>query len=363
MAVKTVLLILALAPGLCRAQEPSRAELGRKALGLVVSHLKSSDAEVRAQAAEILGAAGNPSASGLLKKLLADKDKYVRIASARALWELGSPSGVKTIYAIINDVPAQGPIPVTNSPLVELKVISQNKVRERAMEALAAMKGKKAADVLFALKNDNYGTIRDAAARELARVGYDEELAQFTDALTSEDEALRYESAATMGKVCSAAAAEPLAALLKTEKSVRVKMAALDALKCNPARKQALAQLLKLADDENPTIKYKAAAALSAIKDPGVKAKLQALAASTQDTRLKITAQRGLVLNGADPDAATARSALLAVSPEVKLEALDVISSFPDDEAVPMLTEALEDVSVQVKLASALQIIKRFSKK
>lgn len=363
MAAKLALLTLLLLPGPCPAQAPSRAELGRKALGLVAENLKSGDAEVRAQAAEILGAAGNPSASGILRKLLSDKDKYVRIAAARALWELGSPAGVKTLYAIINDIPAQGPIPVTNSPLVELKVISQNKVRARAMEALAAMKGKKAADELFKLKNDNYGTIRDAAAMELARLGYDEELAQFTDALASEDEALRYEGAATMGKVCSPAAAEPLKALLQAEKSVRVKMAALDALKCNPARKQALDELLKLADEENPTIKYKAASVLSAIKDSRAQAKLSAIAAGTSDIRLKITAQKGLALNGAPADTAVARSALDAVTPEVKLEALEVINSFQDDEAAPLLASALDDVSAQVRMAAALQIIKRFSKK
>jgi HEAT repeat protein len=363
MAVNSVLLLLLLLPGSCPAQELSRAELGRKALGLVVTQLRSGDAEVRAQAADILGAAGNPSAAGLLKNLLADKDKHVRIAAARALWELGSPSGVKTLYAIIEDVPAQGPIPVTNAPLVELKVISQNKIREHAVEALTAMKGKKAADLLFSLKNDNYGTIRDAAARELARVGYDEELAQFTDALSSEDEALRYQGALTMGKVCSAAAAAPLKALLQKEKSVRVRMAALDALRCNPSRKEALEELLKLADETNPTLKYKAASVLSLVKDPKAQAKLSDIAAGTSDIRLKITAQKSLAVNGDPVDAMVVRSAMTAVSPEIKLEALEAVNSIPEDEAAPILAAALEDSGVQVKMAAALQIIKRFSKK
>ena len=363
MAVKSVLLLLLLLPGSCPAQELSRAELGRKALRLVVTQLKSGDSEVRAQAADILGAAGNPSAVGLLKNLLADKDKHVRIAAARALWQLGSPAGVKTLYAIINDVPPQGPIPVTNAPLVELKVISQNKVREHAVEALAAMKGKKAADVLFTLKNDNYGTIRDAAARELARAGYDEELAQFTDALTSEDEALRYQGAATMAKVCSPAAAAPVKALLQSERSVRVRMAALDALKCNPSRKEALEELLKLADDTKPTIKNKAASVLSLIKDPKAQAKLSGISAGTPDIRLKIAAQRSLAVNGAPVDAGVVRSAMSAVSPEVKLEALEAVNYITEDEAEPLLAAALEDPSAQVKMAAALQIIKRFSKK
>jgi len=362
MAVKLALIISLLSPLACGAQALSRAELGRKALGTVVTYIKSDDSDVRAQAAEILGDAGNKSASGVLRKLLGDKDKYVRIAAARSLWELGSPAGVKTLYAIINDVPAQGPIAVTNSPLVELKVISQNKIRAKAMEALVRMKGEKAADVLFKMKNDNYGTIRDAAARELAKLGYDEELVQFTEALASEDEGLRYESAVVMGKVCSPAAAEPLRALLPAEKSVRVKMAALDALNCNPSKKEALNELLKMADDENPTIKYKAVTVLAGIKDARAQAKLAAVAAGTADIRLKIIAQKGLLLGGTPPDAGTARSALDAVSPDIKLAALDVIAAFPEDEAAPLLATALDDTNVQVKLAAALQVLKRFSK-
>jgi HEAT repeat protein len=347
----------------CAAQEPlSRSELGRKALGAVVAQLKSEDPELRAQAAAILGEAGNKAAVGTLAKMLADKDKYVRIAAARALWELGSTAGVKTIYAIINDVPPQGPIPVTNTPLVELKIISQNKVRERAMQALAEMRGKGAADVLYKMKNDDYGTVRDAAAKELARLGYDDELPQFTGALASGDEAIRYEAAVSLSRICAPPAVEALKGLLLQEQSVRVRMAALDALRCNPARKDAVDDLLKLADDQNPTIKYKAVAVLSAIKDPRVAAKLKTFSAS-QDIRLKIMAQKGLMLSGAEPDYAAARSAMDAASPEVKLEALGAAESFPDDEAVPLLAAGLDDVSVNVKLAAALQVLKRFSKK
>jgi len=362
MMVKLAISLLFLPPLTCGAQQLSRAELGRKALGTVVAHIKSDDSDVRALAAEILGDAGNKSASGILRKLLEDKDKYVRIAAARSLWELGSPVGVKTLYAIINDVPAQGPVAVTNTPLVELKIISQNKIRAKAMETLVKMKRGKASDILFKLKNDNYGTIRDAAARELARIGYDEELAQFTEALASEDEALRYESALVMGKVCSAAAAEPLKNLLVSEKSVRVKMAALDALNCNPSRKEALGVLLKLADDDNPTMKYKAMTALAGIKDPGAQAKLAAVAAGTSDIRLKIIAQKGLILGGTPPDAATVRGALDAVSPDIKLAALDVVAAFPEDQAMPLLAAALDDINVQVKLSAALQVLKRFSR-
>lgn len=363
MAAQLLALLLALPALPAGAQSISRKDLGRKALETVVAHLKSDDSDVRAKAAEILGAAGNKAALGMLKGMLADRDKHVRIAAARALWELGSPAGVKTVYAILNDIPAQGTVPVTNAPLVELKIISQNKIRESAMAALAWMKGEKAAPELYKLKNDNYGTIRDAAARELAKLGHSEELAQFTEALASEDEAIRFESATLMGKICAPEAAGPLKSLLAAEKSVRVRMAVLDALKCNPARKEASAELLKLADDQNPTIRHKAVAALAGIKDAKVQAKQAEIAASSADIRLKISAQKGLTLAGGTPDKTSVQSALDAVSPEVKLEALDVITAFSDDDAAQLLAQALDDVSVPVKLEAALQVLKRFSRK
>ena len=356
-----LLLVLPALPG--QAEPVSRQDLGRKALSTVIAQLKSDDSDLRAQAAEILGETGNKAAIPMLKNMLNDRDKYVRIAAARALWELGSPAGIKTIYAIINDVPAQGTVPVTNSPLVELKVISQNKIRTKALEALVDMKGKDASDVLYQMRNDNYGTIRDAASRELAKLGNEEELAQFTEALASEDEALRYESSAVMGKICAGGGIDALKALLNAEKSVRVKMAALDALKCNPSRKEALPELLKLADETNPTIKYKAVSVLSLIKAARAQAKLGAIASGTADIRLKITAQKGLMLGGAAADPLTAQSAMDAASPEIKLEALDVINAFTEDEAAPFLAQALDDTSVQVKLAASLQILKRFAKR
>lgn len=346
-----------------QAQSFSKKDLGRRALQTVVAHLKSDDSDVRALAAGILGEAGNKAAAGMLRNMLGDTDKYVRLAAAKSLWQLGSAAGMKTVLGIINDVPAQGPVAVTNTPLVELKIISQNKIREKAIETYAWMKGENSSELLYKLKNDNYGTVRDAAARELARLGRNDELAQFTEALAAEEEPIRFEAAGVLGRICTPYAAGPLAALLAAEKSVRVRMAALDALRCAPAKKEAADELLKLADDENPTIKFKAVGALGGIKDARVKEKLAAVAAGTRDIRLKITAQKGLMLAGAAPDLNTARDAMSAASADIKLEALDVIAAFPDEDALPLVEQALSDADTKVKLAAALQALNRAARK
>lgn len=363
MVVLLVPLLLAFAAQPGQAQSLSKKELGTKALQIVAAHLKSDDSDVRALAARVLGEAGNKAAAGALRNMLGDRDKYVRIAAARALWELGSPAGLKTVTGIMEDVPAQGPVPVTNNPLVELKIISQNKIREKAMETYAWMKGEKAADLLYKLKNDNYGPVRDAAARELARLGRDEELAQFTAALTDPDEAIRYESCSVLAKVCHPSAAAPLAKLLAGENSVRVKMAALDALKCTPSRKDAADILVKLSDDDNPTIKYKAVAALGGIKDNKVKARLTAVAAETQDIRLRITAHRGLILSGTTGQLNPVRDAMSAASPDIRLEALEVAAALPDQDSFPVFAQALEDPDTTVKLTGALHILRKASRK
>lgn len=340
------------------AQTP--AALGKNALHAVAVYLKSEDPEVRARAVEVLGLAGNAAARPVLEKMLQDPDKYVRIAAAGAVWELGSSAGLKPLYAVINEVPSAGDDP---SPLAALKVISRNKIREKAMDELVSMRGAKATDTLLKLRNDEHGSIRDAAARELARLGRADELSQFTDALTSDDEAIRYESASVLGRICARGAVSPLVSLLSSEKTVRVKVAALEALGCTPGKEAASAELLKFSEDENPTIKHRAVAALGGIKKADVKARLSAIAAGTTDIRLKLAACKGLALAGEPADGATAARALGAVSPEVRLEALDFINNLSAGEAQPLLAAALEDESPQVKLAAALQIIKRFAKK
>jgi len=343
------------------AERQSLREVGKKALETVALHVKDRDSEVRAKAAEVLGQAGNKAAAGILEAMLQDRDKYVRIAAARALWELGISTGLKTVYAIINDVPARGT--VVNSPLVELKMISQNKIRENALEALVYMRREKATDVLYKLKNDDYGAIRDAAARELAGLGGSEELEQFTGALSSEDEAVRYQSATALAKICAAGAVRSLTELLGAEKAVRVRVAALEAIGCSAEKKNSLAELMKLSEDANPTIKFKAVAALGGIKDEKVKARFEAISAETTDIRLKLAAQKGLILSGGKGDVRAAQSGLDAISPEVRLEALDLLAHFSLEESRGPLAKALEDENPKVKLTAALQIIKRFSLK
>lgn len=341
-------------------EEVSNKDLGRKALEVTLSYVRSRDSDIRSMAADVLGQAGNKSAAGILRKMLSDSDKHTRIAAAEALWELGDTSGMKIIFGIIGDAPAQGP--ENSSPLAELKIISHNKIRERAIEAFARIKRDKAADMLFKLKNDRFGSIRDAAARELARLGHTEELTQFLEAIAGEDESMRFQGASILAKICAQSAAEPLSALLTPANSMRVRIAALDAIKCAQGGKTALPELLKLSDDPNPTLKFKAVSALSSIRDKKAYEKLKAITDATPDLSLKIAALKGLAAAGEKADAELLERAFDSARQDVKLEALKALYLVPDADAKRCFLLALSDNDAPVRLEAALQILRRFGK-
>lgn len=341
------------------AAEDGKA-LGRKALETVVSHLADRDSEVREKAIRVMGETGNRGAAATLRKSLADPDKHVRIAAAEALWKLGDASGLRTVNEIINDKPAQGP--VANSPLVELKVISQNNIRARAVQALASMRGKKAEQALFALRNDNFGKVRDTAALELARLGHADELGQFLAALSSPDEGIRYEGSSALASICSQSSVQPLRDLLSGESSVRVRMAALDALACSPGREAALSDILSLASDKNPSVSVKALAALGGIKNSKAFEKLSAVVEDSEsDLLLKLAAAGSLAQGGRKPPMTLITRAADSNSAGARRAGLKLTAHLTDAEAAPYLGAFLADTDLGVRLEAALHSLKRFA--
>lgn len=344
-----------------REQEISNQELGKKALQIVVSGLKSTDSDVRELSVKILGETGNKAVIGMLKKMLTDISKHVQISAAESLYILGDTSGLKKIYEIITDVPGRNPI--TNSPLVQLKIISQNKIREHAIEALVRIKKKEVENLLFQLKNDMYGEIRDVAARELARLGHDKELQQFVDALESEDEAIRHEGAVSLSKICNSDATENLKFALLKEKSMRVKIAILNAVQCLDFKRPLLPEVLKLSEDANPTIKFKAVSILSDIKNKTSFEKLKKIYEDSADISVRLVAMKGLIGFGEKHDLELLKHALSLNDNEIKQLSLSIIEKISIEEAKPLLSDCLNDSSQQIRLKAASQILKRLSKK
>jgi HEAT repeat protein len=143
---------------------------------------------------------------------------------------------------------------------------------------------------------------------------------------------------------------------------MRVRIAALDALKCSQGGKAAVPELLKLAEDPNPTIRFKAVSSLSSIRDGKAFEKLKEISRTTNDISLKIAALKGLADGGEKADVELLTRAFDSTSQDVKLEALEALQLVADEDARKCLLLALDDSSVTVRLGAALQVLKRFAK-
>ena len=143
---------------------------------------------------------------------------------------------------------------------------------------------------------------------------------------------------------------------------MRVRMAALDAVKCSGGGKAVLPILLKLADDPNPTIRFKAVNALASVHDEKTLEKLREIYESTPDIALKIAALKGRVAAGETVAPELLSGAFDSPSPEVKLEALKAMYLIPDTDAKRCFLAALSDESSAVRLEASLRILKRFGR-
>jgi len=351
-----MILLFSLGPGVSAQAPEGGGNLPKKALEIIVANLRNDDSDVKAYAIETLGQTGNLKLIPVIKKYLSDANRYVQISSAKALWELSDGSGIKKLYEILNEIPAQGPI--VNAPLVELKIIAQNKIREKALETLASLQGVKARDTLIELKNDNYGSIRDAAARELARLGFKEELEEFFYALDSKDEEVRYQTAQILSRVCPDDL-DKIAVMLGSEKSIRVKMFLLDTVNCSRSKKDALEQLLALSDDKNPTLRYKAVEALGEIKSAKVFEKLEKIRLDTPDLSLKISAMKSLIENGRIKfDYTELDDAVSAADARLKRRIITLCPLMEKAQAMKYLSALMFDKDLYVQLDASLQVIK-----
>jgi HEAT repeat protein len=133
-------------------------------------------------------------------------------------------------------------------------------------------------------------------------------------------------------------------------------------LRCTAGSRGALPELLKLADDLNPTIRFKAVGVLGSIRDGKAFEKLKQISAASNDLSLRVAALKGLIAGGERPDPDLLTRAFDSNSQDVKLEALKALQLLSDDEAKRYLLLALDDAGVPVRLGAALQTLKRFSK-
>ncbi|MFH1618716.1 MAG: HEAT repeat domain-containing protein [bacterium] len=348
-----------------------RADSGKKALNVLISAIKNPDPDIRAAAAEAFGEVGNPSAVKLLKEKLKDRDPFVKISAAKSLFRMGDKTGLKTLAAIAacpacrvppvqlaaSDVPAQKK--TANTALEEMKQIARDKIRGKAVEAMAGA-GAEAEKKLLELRNDRSGAVRDAAAIGLARLGYEDDAAGFAEALESPDEAVRLAGASAISSICDPAHAGFIRRALATETSAGVKVALLEAAACMGAN-ELLPEIRKGAEDKSNLVRLRAVSALSAIGGGAALAAIKSIYSSNEDIYIRVAARRGIVEAGEAADMDILKQALGMSYPEIKKQVMTVLERIPGDEAATMLSDCLEDPAHSVRVRAAVSILMRLN--
>jgi HEAT repeat protein len=217
--------------------------------------------------------------------------------------------------------------------------------------------GIKSNKVLLELKNnDNYATIRDVASRELAKIGYSNEMENFYNALLSTDEELRNEAAESLKRICPSDAGKIIEAI-KKEKSIRVKMLLLDSLSCASLNKKDYDEILKYTSDENNTIRYKAISVLLNSSDEIVISKIKKLYTDTPDIIIKLMIAEKLLkekkLEPKDIDADYFNS---VDNSDVKKKFIAVAGYIPD-KSKPYIMKYINYNDPYVQIDAAIKII------
>ncbi|MEF3279740.1 MAG: HEAT repeat domain-containing protein [Elusimicrobiota bacterium] len=329
--------------------------IAKKALEVIVLNLKNSDSDIKAYAIEALSRTNNSRLIPIIQKYLNDTSKYVIISTVKSLWNLGDIKSITKIYDIISEVPASDNS--KNDPLTQLKIISQNKIREKAIETLVDLYGIKANKILIELKNnDNYSQIRDAASRELAKIGYKNELENFYTALNSSDEEIRNQAAENLIRICPTESNKIISAI-KKEKSIRVKILLLESLKCAVLSKKDEEEILKYTNDDNQTIRYKSIKALLNSQNPKIIEELKKIYTDTPDIITKLTILKKLLQNQkievTESDVAYFNS---LDNSEVKRKFIEIAEYIPSLSGKYLLSY-LEDKDPYVQIDAAVKII------
>jgi len=245
--------------------------------------------------------------------------------------------------------------------LAEMKAIAKNKVREKAVDALAEIQGAQAQEFLEQFREAPYGGVRDAAGIWLTRLGAGEETGQFLQALGSEDEGVRLAAASALNRICDKTTSESLRGALKKEKTAEVKLAILDALSCT-ADESAVPEITAAAADANSLVRLKALNALGALKSPAAMAKIKQIYGSNKDIYARVAAVKYLADSGEETDIKIIEEALRFTDRALKIQALSALDKIPGDASWQMLSGLLNDKDMAVQVKTAVIILRRFRK-
>ncbi len=303
----------------------SDKDLGKKALGVLMSRLHDARASVRAAAARSWGDIGNPAALPILRKALKDPDLYVRIAAAYSLNALGDRQGFKTLCSVALEGAGRSR---PGNPVEQLKLLAKNRARARAIEKLSAIGGVDAVKVMEKTLSDASDTVQDATKIALARLGFfDEYGSPFVTALGDQDPGVRAAAAAALGRIRRS---EALPALLKAaaDPVADVRMAVMSALG-HFDEPGAAAALRSGAKDGDSRVRFRAFEALSGLRDDGSLPLLKETLAKNPTPEILLPVLRGLAERGETIDLSLVSANLAQSDPDLRAIAVEALEAVP----------------------------------
>ncbi|MBI4056332.1 MAG: HEAT repeat domain-containing protein [Elusimicrobia bacterium] len=342
-----------------KPSDSSAKTLGTQALTILKQAMRDEDSDVRAAAAGSWGFLGNPAAIPVLKEALEDSNAYVRIAAGKSLWELEDQAGVGVLQKMIQEVPVSQD---SADPIFQMKAIAKNKARVAAIKALVEAQGKDCAEFLEKFRRDRFGMVQDQVAVSLARLGYREEIPQFTKALKDPDARVRVAGAEALAEIADTSTLDVLKKAA-SDSSSQVRAAVMRALGALGSA-LVLSEIREGTKDRDDLVKIQALEALGRIQNPATVTLLGEVFDKSDNPYVQLVAMSGLVKKGRSfSDLSILEDALDKEDTDLKLKVVEVLSFLPGDKAMSLLKKTMADPNHHVQVKAAVALVKRLSKK
>jgi HEAT repeat protein len=360
-------------------------ERGATFTGEYIEALFSISENVRAGAAQVLGALGEKRAVSPLRKLLLDESKFVRLRAAEALGALQAQESVHSLISILGDVDPRvrraavkalcGFAKSAVEPLLLAYRYSKRKVQRRAiLETLGQLTDPRAVPALIDAMGDSHHMVRMAAIRAISTMGGSEVTGRLIELLSKNEIPIdklledakshpflnvRIRAIRTLGELKDSGAVDTLKELsadddqqIAVESALALEKIGLDMWRRGGAifclgtlgSTRAVPPIIDCLTDPNRDIRVEAARALGLLRDRRAAGPL-VKCLSDPDTLLRIEAIRVLANIGAgNPDVVPAIiERLKDESHDVRSEAAKALGRIADCSALPALVGALED--------------------
>lgn len=327
--------------------------------------LSDPDAGVRAQACDVIGRIGDPSAVASLFELLRDSDPRVVQAAVGAIQSLGSQQTEDMALAA-----AQSEDP--NERRAALRIVSyfgygrgidvllsalrhpDERLREVALAGLATVEDPRALDALLSATEHDSSRTRSGAMRALGQTSKDPRVTSaLLRGLSDRDSWVRYYASQSLGKLNDDAAAEALVRLVDDDAG-QVRVAVVDAL-AHLNSDVSLQALKEAAQSTDADMQRAALLGLGVGKHPSSVATLQE-AMRSEDAATRLIALSALAEYDSDAVTQTLLRAAGDRDENVRNAAIGFLAARPGQTPTRTLVKLLKAPQVRERVVSALAL-------